>query len=213
MTLRAVVFDCDGVLADSEELFDDAWRAALDEYGRGLRDEDALWSKGRTDRALFERLNTRHPMPPWDEFHAAIDRHLDRIFAEHLQPFPDAAETVPALAFEGIPLAVASSSRRSRLDLILDLIGLRRYFEFTVAGDEVTSGKPDPEIYLAGAAGIGVAPAECMAVEDAAAGAAAARGAGMRVIVVDRPGAPPVSGFSSTSQLDPELILTWMGLR
>ena len=213
MTLRAVVFDCDGVLTDSEELFDDAWRAALAGFGRELTAEDAEWSKGRTDFDLFARLGELGPLPTWEEFNAALDGQLDRIFAERLRAFPDAAETVPALAFEGIPLAVASSSRRSRLDLMLDIVGLRRYFEFTVAGDEVANGKPDPEIYLAGASGIGMAPADCLAIEDASAGAAAAQAAGMRVIVVDRPNAPPVPGFGSTSQLDAESILTWMGLR
>ena len=213
MTLRGVVFDCDGVLTDSEELFDDAWRAALAVYGRELTGADAVWSKGRTDRALFARLGETGPLPPWAEFNAELDRRLDAIFAERLRPFPDAAASVPALAFEGIPLAVASSSRRTRLDLMLDLVGLRRYFEFTVAGDEVTNGKPDPEIYVAGAGGIGLPPGDCLAIEDAAAGAAAAQAAGMRVLVVERPGAPAVPGFGSTSQLDAELILTWMGLR
>ena len=213
MTLRGVVFDCDGVLTDSEELFDEAWRTTLAEFGRELSDEDATWSKGRTDRALFARLGEQGPLPPWEEFNTALDRHLDTIFAARLRPFPDAAETVPALAFAGTPLAVASSSRRSRLDLMLDIVGLRRYFDFTVAGDEVANGKPDPEIYVAGAAGIGMAPAECLAVEDALAGATAAQAAGMRVIVVERPGAPAVPGFETTTRLDAELLLTWMGLR
>ena len=83
-------------------------------------------------------------------------------------------------------MAVASSSPRDRLDRSLAATGLREYFEFVVGGDEVEVGKPAPDLFLAAATGLGVEPETCWAVEDAPAGIAAARAAGMTVIAVER---------------------------
>ena len=114
--------------------------------------------------------------------------------------------------------AVGSSSPRAKVELSLELSDLRRYFDVVVAGDDERdgvplAGKPAPDIYLAAAAGLGVDPGLCIALEDSRAGAAAASSAGMRVIAVARPGAPPVEGAATVDVIDPELILVWMGLR
>ena len=113
---------------------------------------------------------------------AALAASFDR----GLRVFPDAAECVAALAFDGVPLGVASTSRRDRLDLTLGRSGLARYFQATVAGDEVPRGKPAPDVYLAAAERLGVRPVDCLAIEDTGLGAAAAMAAGMRVIGVAR---------------------------
>ncbi len=99
---------------------------------------------------------------------------------------PTPPECVTALAFDGVPLGVASTSRRDRLDLTLGHSGLARYFQATVAGDEVARGKPAPDVYLAAAERLGVRPVDCLAIEDTGLGAAAAVAAGMRVIGVAR---------------------------
>ncbi len=83
-------------------------------------------------------------------------------------------------------MAVASSSPRQRLDRALAATGLRKYFEFTVAGDEVGKGKPAPDLFLAAAAGLEAEPETCFAVEDSPVGIEAARAAGMTVVAVER---------------------------
>lgn len=129
-----------------------------------------------------------------------------------LAVFPDAAACVPELALYGVPLAVASSSRRERLDLTLEHSGLSRYFAVTVAGDEVEHGKPAPDVYLLAAERLGVAPGECLAVEDTGHGAVSAAAAGMRVLgLARRPeeiGRLLAAGAALVDRLDARFLLT-----
>ncbi len=211
MSGSAVVFDCDGVLVDSEGLVGEIWGTELARRGVRLTAEDGEECRGRTDPDCYEILARERDLPPWEEFDAAVRETTEARYRSELRPFPDAADAAAALAFRAIPLAVASSSPRWRLDLALEVTSMARYFEATVSGDDVARGKPAPDIYLAAAAGLGVDPGACLAVEDAAAGADAAAAAGMRVVVVQRPGAPVVPGHAAVSELDPELLLTWLG--
>lgn len=103
---------------------------------------------------------------------------------------PGARGLLRRLDAAGIPLAVASSSPRAWVDAGLEGAGLAGYARHSVSGDEVAAGKPDPGIYLEAARGLGAEPAECIAVEDAAAGVASARAAGMRVALVGGGEAP-----------------------
>ncbi len=209
--MSAVIFDCDGTLVDSERLADEAWRAALARHGAAMTADDEAWSKGRTDRALYDRIAAQGALPPFAAFEQDVRAETEPRYRDRLRPFPDAAEAAAALALQGLPLAVASSSPRWKLDLALEVTGVGRYFEVTVAGDEVADGKPAPDLYLAAAAALGMDPAACLAVEDAAAGADAAVAAGMRVVVVQRPSAPLVPGHAAVSELDAGLLLTWLG--
>ncbi len=209
--MSAVIFDCDGTLVDSERLADEAWRAALARHGVTMTAAEEAWSKGRTDRALYDRLAARAALAPFADFEDDVRAETEPRYRDRLQAFPDALEAAAALALQGLPLAVASSSPRWKLDLALATTGVGRYFEVTVAGDEVPEGKPAPDLYLAAAAALALDPAGCLAVEDAAAGADAAVAAGMRVVVVQRPGAPLVPGHASVSELDAGMLLTWLG--
>ena len=110
-----------------------------------------------------------------------------------------------------IPLAVASSSRRQALEWKLARFDLARYFQATVAGDEVAAGKPAPDVYLEAASALGVEPNRCLAVEDARNGAAAAVAAGMRVVVVSRDGSM-MAPYATVSSVDASEIRSWMGL-
>ncbi len=209
--MSAVVFDCDGVLVDSEGLIAEVWAGELAQHGVAVAPGDAAALRGRTDPDCYAYFAARAELPPWPVFDAAVRAATARRLPGELRAFPDAADAVAALALQGLPLAVASSSPRWRLDLALTISGLGRYFDLTVAGDEVAEGKPAPDLYLAAAAGLGLDPARCLAVEDAAAGADAAAAAGMRVVVVQRPDAPLVPGRATVSELDAEMLLTWLG--
>lgn len=219
MSRGAVIFDLDGTLVDTEGLVARAWADVATRHGYAITAQDEVDAMGKTDRDGFEILEERAgSLPPWPRFERETRVLIERRYPEGLRAFPDAVATVRALAMEGLPLAVCSSSPRWRLDLTLELLELGRYFDTTVAGDDTVDGKPmhgkpAPDLYAEAAHRLGVAPSGCIAIEDSAAGATAAATAGMRVIVVARPGAPPVAGAAIVSELDAELIFTWLGHR
>jgi len=211
---RAVVFDCDGVLVDSEPHSAAAWVTVLGRRGHRATAADVADCTGLGYAATYDHLAAVDPsvaLPPaevlWPEVQAALAESFDR----GLTVFPDAAACVTELAFAGVPLGVASSSRRERLDLTLERSGLGRYFDAVVSGDEVKQGKPAPEVYLLAAERLGVRPEECLAVEDTGPGAAAAAAAGMRVLgVARRPeetGRLLSAGAALVDRLDPGVLL------
>lgn len=210
---RAVIFDCDGVLVDSEPHSAVAWVAALGRYGHRATAADVAACTGLGYAATYAHLAAVHPevpLPSPEDLSPEVLAALAASFDRGLLVFPDAAECVTALAFQGVPLAVASSSRRDRLDLTLARSGLARYFRATVAGDEVAHGKPAPDVYLAAAASLGLRPADCLAVEDTGPGAASAVAAGMRVVGVTRipaeTGRLLAAGAGLVNRLDPVLL-------
>lgn len=182
--MRPVVFDCDGVLVDSEDLAWEAWRRAALPYGVTLGDAEKVAVTGMTDLAAFEYLGHRE-LPDYETYIGVVNEEIYRLFVDHLQAFEDAVDVLDHLAGR-TPLAVASSSPRERLDIALRSTGLSDRFDAVVAGDEVPAAKPAPDLFLAAAVALGVEPGDCVAVEDSPSGIAAARAAGMRVVAVDR---------------------------
>ena len=189
--MAPIIFDCDGVLVDSEELAWSAWREALAPYEVEISDQEVADLSGRTERDAFDHFAAKGEIPSYEDFWPVLAARVHQLFEMYLEAFEDAADTLEFLRERGREMAVASSSPRDRLDLSLSSTGLDRFFEVVVAGDEVILGKPAPDIYLAAAAGLGVDPVTCIAVEDAPAGVAAARAAGMRVVAVLRGGYSP----------------------
>jgi HAD superfamily hydrolase (TIGR01509 family) len=179
-----IVFDCDGVLVDSEHLAWDAWRAVLESHGGVLEPDDIARFTGRSERETYEALSRRVDLPPYARFSDELAEALAIRFEASLEAFEDAVDTIATLHRRGHRLAVASSSTRRRLDESLHLTGLAAYFEVSVAGDEVSRGKPAPDLFLAALERLGVD--EAIAVEDSPAGIAAAKAAGLFVVAVDR---------------------------
>jgi HAD superfamily hydrolase (TIGR01509 family) len=203
--VAAFVFDCDGVLVDSEPLAVRAWGSLTERHGYRITAEDMAACVGRTELATWEYLATRVPLPPFTESLAAVDEVRWKLYDEELRAFPDAVAAVQDLALHGHRLAVASSSRIAELEDKLQRVGLTRYFEAVAGGDEVDDGKPSPDVFLLAAERLGVAPSSCLAIEDSDPGAEAAEAAGMRVIVVNRHGAVhPV--HATVSSLDAETL-------
>ena len=186
-----VVFDCDGTLVDSEPLSGQAWAQVLDLYGYSITEEDVRNVLGRTyaftHAYLAERVQLPDPETLWLELRAILFRLLDT----QLKPFSDAVAAVADLQVRGVPLAVASSSVRERLDRTLARAGLA--FDVSIAGDEVEHGKPAPDMFLAAARRLDVDPSRCVVVEDSPPGIAAGRAAGMPTLAVCR-----VDGTEST---------------
>jgi HAD superfamily hydrolase (TIGR01509 family) len=189
MGLDAVIFDMDGVLVDSEPLYDLATTEFL--RRRGVDADPAHFDtlRGLPLPEVWAALADRYRLAePVEELAEAASRDLDRFFADRgrLEPIPGVRELVAALNGAGLPLAVASSSPHRRVGDLLGRLGLDRSFPVVVSGDEVRRGKPDPEIFLTAARSLGVDPDGCVVVEDSERGVAAALGAGMRCVGLDR---------------------------
>jgi HAD superfamily hydrolase (TIGR01509 family) len=184
--MTAVIFDCDGTLVDSEPLARRAWEVTLGERGYTVTDEDFAAVVGLPYAKVHDFFAERVSMPGsemfWPEFSGALFGLIDT----ELEPFADALATIAELREAAVPVAVASSSPRERLDHTLHRVELHAHFGVTVAGDEVDRGKPEPDLFLAAAARLGVDPAECVVVEDTPPGVAAGLAAGAAVVGVAR---------------------------
>jgi HAD superfamily hydrolase (TIGR01509 family) len=180
--LKAVIFDLDGVLVDSEWASAKAWGTALARFGYQLNEETFLGFVGTTDRSLAQAFAVEVGRSPAEVLLAA-EQEMRSIAGGGLTPFPDAVELLGALT---VPVAVASNSDRWRLETVLTAAGIQDRFEVSVSADEVAHPKPAPDVYLRAAELLGVDPAGCVVIEDSPTGITAARAAGMRVVAVRR---------------------------
>jgi HAD superfamily hydrolase (TIGR01509 family) len=190
--LDAAIFDCDGTLVDSEPLARVAWERSLAPHGYEIDDAEYAGLIGRPYAQVHGFFADRIPaLEPIGAFWDGYSERLFELIDTQLVPFEDALEAVRGLAARGLAVAVASSSPRARLDRTLARAGLADAFAVSVAGDEIEHGKPAPDMFLAAAERLGVAPARCVAIEDSAPGVAAGLAAGMRTVGVARDGADP----------------------
>jgi beta-phosphoglucomutase len=188
MVIAGVVFDFDGVLANTEQLHLRAIQDALAAHGRSL-DERAYFERflGYGDRDVFVEVAKDGA---WELSDQTLQRMMalkaDRYryhLAEGHALYATAAPCVQALA-QAFPLAIASGSLHGEIEHILLAGGLRQHFQLIVGADDVTEGKPAPEPYIKAAALLGIAPARLVAIEDSKWGLESARGAGLRTIGV-----------------------------
>lgn len=186
MTVRGVIFDMDGVLVDSGEHHRAAWHALLAELGARV-DSPEFWrlTIGRPAHEAVALLLGREL--EYDEAMQLAGRKRDfyRRFARRgAVAVPGVTAFVGAVARSGMACAVATSASRHDAQHVLDTLALAGHFGAVVTAEDVTRGKPDPEVYLRAAGEIGIAPRDCLVFEDAVVGVQAARRAGMRVIGV-----------------------------
>jgi len=186
MTDSAVILDCDGTLADSEPLSRRAWELALVPFGYAVTRADLAACLGRTYAHTHAYFAARASLPDLEAFWPLLTGELYPLLDRELRAFPDAVSAVEQLASRGIPMAVASSSSRERLERTLSRAGLADAVAITVAGDEVARGKPEPDMFLEAARRLGADPDRCIVVEDSPAGVTAGRRAGMVVVGVAR---------------------------
>lgn len=182
---QAILFDCDGVLADSEALA--AMVVSEDLTGRGwaVSPEQCMdIFLGRAVPDMVALIEQRFgPLPP--DWPAQLSRSLTERMARDVVPVPGALEALAVLAASGIPLACASNSSRAELTAKLERLGIAGRFGGRVFSfQDVARPKPYPDIYLAAAAACGAAPADCVVVEDSLPGIRAARAAGCRVLAL-----------------------------
>jgi HAD superfamily hydrolase (TIGR01509 family) len=189
--IKAVVFDLDGVLLDSEQLWDETREQLSKERGgrwhdRAQRDMMGMSSR-EWSRYMHETIGLSEPP---EEINREVVERLAAAYRERLPVIPGAREAVERLAVRW-PLGLASSSNRELIDLALELLGVRHLFKATVSSEEVARGKPAPDVYLEAARRLGVDPAHTAAIEDSHNGILAAKAAGMRVIAIPNRHFPP----------------------
>jgi HAD superfamily hydrolase (TIGR01509 family) len=187
---QAVIFDLDGLLVDTEPLHRRVFNATLARHGFVYEIQDEEFgcefvgiSQRENSEYLIARFGIRASADELTRDHRA---EYERIIADpkNLMLMPGAAILIDELQRRGAAMAIASGSPRSQVEAILRGLGVAALFRAIVTGSDVMNGKPAPDVYLRACAELRVDAARCVALEDSAAGAAAAKAAGVRVIVV-----------------------------
>lgn len=189
--IQAVVFDLDGVIIDSEQIWDQVRESLVKERGgrwSGQAQRDMMgMSSLEWSRYMHDVLGLSASP---EDISAEIVRRIEGIYRHKLPLLKGAVQAVNRLA-DRWPLAVASSSNRQLIDLVLTLAELTRCFSVTISSEEVKRGKPEPDVYIEAARRLGVEPTHCVAIEDSENGLLSATAAGMRTIAIPNRRYPP----------------------
>jgi len=180
--MKAIIFDCDGVLVDSEKLSCSAWLPVLSRLGIQARLTDIEAFIGKSDQAVIDHFNdtTGVDLPP-----GIVEEREREYFAlarAQLRTFPHLRDVLTRLRKREIPLAVASSGRHEKIRFSLERVELDGFFDVICSATEVERGKPEPDLFLLAANRLQVDPRSCAVVEDSVFGIRAARSAGMRAL-------------------------------
>ena len=185
--IEAVVFDLDGLLLDTEQVWDEVREALTRERGGRWheRAQSDMMGMSSTEwsRYMHDVLGLREPP---DELNRLVVERMQDRYRERLPVVDGAVDAVRRLGARW-PLGLASSSNRPLIDLVLERMGVSDLFHATVSSEEVARGKPAPDVYLEVARRLGVSPETVVAIEDSASGVRSAKAAGMRVIAIPNP--------------------------
>jgi HAD superfamily hydrolase (TIGR01509 family) len=213
--IEAVVFDLDGVLIDSESVWDAARRALVAETGGRWRDDAtrAMLGMSAPEWSRYVRDELGVPLEP-DEIAARVVAEVLELYRREVPLLPGAVAAVRRLAARW-PLGLASSANRPVIDAVLDAADVTDCFAATVAGEEVARGKPAPDVYLAATGKLGVDSGDAVAIEDSSNGLRAAAAAGMVVVAIPNRELPPsedslaLAGLvlDSLDELTPDALL------
>ena len=187
---RAVLWDMDGTLIDSEEFHWISWRDTMAKEGIPITHEQFLSSFGQRNDSIIPRWLGAASTPQWVEriSNAKEGLYRDLIRKHGMSPLPGVSNWVRRLHEEGWLQAIASAAPRPNIEVVVESLKAAHYFQVIVSAEDVQKGKPDPQVYLLAASRVGVSPDRSIVVEDAGAGVEAARSAGMRSIGVSRNG-------------------------
>jgi beta-phosphoglucomutase family hydrolase len=198
---QAVIFDMDGVLVDSEPFHIQNEKLMFRKLGLDISDEEHARYMGTATDVMWEQI-IRERKLSLDVAETTLQTILQEIpyfqSLEKIDPMPGLVNLLEKLQKSEIPMAVASSSNKAIIDIILEKSGLRKYFEHTVSSSEVGKSKPEPDVFLHAAKLLGVAPENCLVFEDSKNGIKAAKAAGMVCIAYSGGN----SGHQNQSQAD-----------
>jgi HAD superfamily hydrolase (TIGR01509 family) len=212
--IEAVVFDLDGVLLDTEELWDEARRQIAEERGGRWRPDAQRAMMGMSSPEWSRYMHDVIGLPdPPERISEEVVERLAELYRRELPLVDGAIEAVRRIGARW-PLGIASSSNRPLIDLFLELTGTRDLFPATVSSEEVAHGKPAPDVYLEAARRLDVAPDRCAAIEDSENGIRSASAAGMLVVAIPNRVFPPSTEalvladvvLDSLAELTPEAI-------
>jgi len=214
VSIEAVVFDLDGVILESEEIWDDVRESYVRDRG-GRYDAEAqraMMGMSSTEWSNFIHEELGVEAAP-AEINADVVELMIARYREHLPLIPGAREAVERMA-RVFPLAIASSSNRPLIAVALELAELTELFRATVSSEEVARGKPAPDVYVEAARRLGVEPERSAAIEDSHSGIASAQAAGMTVVAIPNRRYPPdadalekaVVVLESIAELTPDMI-------
>jgi HAD superfamily hydrolase (TIGR01509 family) len=199
MAIKAIIFDLDGVLIDTELLAFKAWQKKLSSLGIIFGDDDFRATLGFDAHQTAHYVQTKKSLA-WD-FQVLLDLHeklMQSILGDDIEPMPGADGLVSDLFKQGYPLAVASNSSTAYVSRALKALHLDRFFQAVIGRDQALMGKPAPDVYLAAAAALSASPSQCVAIEDSSVGIKAAVAAGMCCLAIPNPSLPR-SNFSLAS--------------
>jgi HAD superfamily hydrolase (TIGR01509 family) len=212
--IEAVVFDLDGLLLDSEQVWDEVREAFTRERGGRWheRAQADMMGMSSTEWSRYMHDELGLPEPP-EELNRLVVERMEERYRQGLPLIEGAVEAVRRIG-ERWPLGLASSSNRPLIDLALEQMGVADLFKVTVSSEEVDRGKPAPDVYLAAARLLGVGPEKLAAIEDSANGIRAAKAAGMRVVAIPNPHFPPPDDvlaqtdlvLESLAELTPDVV-------
>lgn len=188
---HAVIWDMDGVIADTAQFHFRAWRSVFRSHKIGFIYEDFRHSFGqRNDTIIKTVLGPKTGPELIDALSRGKEERFRSLVSEELEAFPGVRELLRSLKKANYEIALASSAPLQNIELVLARLKLQRYFPVVVSAEDVKRGKPDPEIFLAAAGKLGVKPEQSAVIEDSLAGVAGARKAGMKCIAVTTTNTP-----------------------
>lgn len=170
--IKGLIFDMDGVIFDTERVYLDTWTKVFKDYGYEISKELYVTVMG-TGRNNVKRvfLNAFGQDLPIEEMYKKKDEQLFEVVKNGLVPLKvGAVELISSAKIRGYKIALATSARRERLDIQFKGKEISKYFDMVVCGDDVSKGKPDPEIFLKACEGLGLTTEECIVIEDSSAG-------------------------------------------
>lgn len=184
--IKAVIFDMDGILIDTERISFNAFKEVLKGYSYEMSEEFYLTMIGRNVKSIKEVMLSEYGSSfPFDEiYEKKVKIAVETIDRDGVIIKPGVHELVDYLKDNNYRIAVATSTRKERAHYLLEQIGIKDKVDYIICGDQVVNSKPDPEIFLKAAKGIGIKPQNCMVIEDSDAGILAASRAGMTGINV-----------------------------
>jgi HAD superfamily hydrolase (TIGR01509 family) len=189
--IEAVVFDLDGVLLDTEELWDEARRQIAEERGGRWRPDAQRAMMGMSSPEWSQYMHDAIGVPdPPERISEEVVERLAELYRRELPLVDGAIDAVRRIGARW-PLGIASSSNRPLIDLFLELTETRALFRATVSSEEVAHGKPAPDVYIEAARRLEVGSERCAAIEDSESGIRSAAGAGMRVVAIPNRVFPP----------------------
>jgi beta-phosphoglucomutase len=181
----AILFDMDGVIVDNHKYHMKAWEVFSRRYDiKTEADKLTEMFGGTNEEILPEMFGRKLGKQELDRLADEKEALYRQLYAEHMVETPGLSSFLQRMHHAGIPMAVATSAPPANADFVLDTLGIRHFFQYVTTASDITHGKPHPEIYLLTASRLGIAPENCIVIEDSTRGIQSGLAAGMRVIAI-----------------------------